>query len=341
MDQPAKRPIVVVLGMHRSGTSLTANFLNAVGIDLGQDLLPPDEANEAGYWESQKILEIHQMILKELNCDWHNPPLSLPPVWWRKPKFQELKSGLLEFVRSECMRTENVLGFKDPRTAIVLPLWEEIFDELQLEPLYILTVRHPGSVAESLSKRDRLVSAHSHALWLKTNLDIISYAGDNLRAIVDYDRWFDSGFEQATTLINALHLPHPVNEGQIADAVNQVVHPGLRHHSGDRDETCPPIVAELYSVLLRATAEGQIPDEVSQITTTFLNSLDLLNIWNDLVAGRDEIIAGRDATIAERNAKIERLRGQRKLLIYVIVSIIAIFAVIFSFLLFGAHNLTR
>jgi hypothetical protein len=314
-------------------------------VDLSQDLLPADEANEAGYWESQKIMEIHQIILKELNCDWHNPPLSLPTEWLRRPKIQELKSNLLEFVCSECERTEKIWGFKDPRTAILLPLWEEIFDELQLEPLYILTVRHPGSVASSISKRNRLARSHSHALWLKTNLDILSYAGNNLRAIVDYDRWFDSGFEQARTLLNSLDLPQAINETQIAEAVNQVIHPGLRHHSSQRDETCPSIVARLYFMLLRSTKDGKIPDEVSEITAKFEKSMDLLDIWNEMITGRDEIIAERDdiiaerdATVAKRNTKIERLRKQRRWLIYTIIGMVAIFTTVFVFALIGAQN---
>jgi hypothetical protein len=354
-----KQPVVVILGMHRSGTSLLANFVHAIGIDLGQDLLQADEWNAAGYWESREIWETHEKILMELNCDWHNPPLSFPVNWWRQPNIQKLKTGLLEFVRSECRKAEGTWGFKDPRTAIILPLWQEIFEELRLEPLYILTVRNPGSVAASLSDRDRLAFSRSQALWLKTNLDVLSFAGNNLRAIVDYDRWFGSGLEQAHGVVDSLNLSQSVSETRIAEAVNQAIHPGLRHHSSKENVICSPIVTKFYSLLSRAAIEGRVPDEIKEITATFEKSMDLLNIWSDLVTERDAIIAQQNATLAQYNATFEqqnallaqqnaafeakrtRLRKQRQLFAYALITIFVAFSMIFSFVVVGAANWPR
>jgi hypothetical protein len=314
--------------MHRSGTSLIANFMDAIGVDIGQDQKPADEWNAAGYWESRTIFDIHEKILEQLNCNWQTPPLHLPVNWWRKPEIQQLKSGLLEFVRSECRRTDKIWGFKDPRTAILLPLWQEIFNELQLEPHYILAVRHPGSVAASLSRRDGLSSSHSQALWLSTNLDALSHTRNHLRAIVDYDRWFDSGMEQAGTVVKSLNLPRSISEKQLANAVDQTIHSGLRHHSSKQDEILSPIVARFYSLLRQAATDGKIADEVSEIMTTFEKSMDLLNIWNDLVIERDAAIeAGR-----------KRFKKQKRLFTFIIISIIVIFSLISLFLLFCAHN---
>jgi len=322
-----KRPIVVILGMHRSGTSLIANFMDAIGVDVGQDLMPADESNAAGYWESRTIFDIHQKILKEMNCTWQNLPLHLPVNWWHNSNIQQLRSGLLEFVRSECERTDKIWGFKDPRTAILLPLWQEIFEELQLEPHYILAVRHPGSVAASLSRRDRLSSSHSQALWLRTNLDALSHTRNHLRAIVDYDRWFDSGFEQARTVIDSLNLSQSIGESQIAEALDRVILPPLRHHSSEQQVVCSPIVTRFYSLLYQAATNGRIPDEIWAITATFEKATDLLNIWDDLVAERDEVIA---------NDK-RLLKKQRKYLNAIIAVFVVVF-MIYTFVLFGAYN---
>jgi len=321
--------------MHRSGTSLIANFMHAIGADIGHDRVPADEWNAAGYWESRTIFEIHQKILEEMNCTWQNPPLHLPVNWWHNSNIQQLKSGLLEFVRSECERTDKIWGFKDPRTAILLPLWQEIFDELQLEPQYILAVRHPGSVAASLSRRDGLSASHSQALWLKTNLDALSHTRNSLRAIVDYDRWFDSGFEQARTVIDSLNLSRFLGEAQISEALDRVILPRLRHHSSEQQVVCSPIVARFYSLLYQAATNGRIPDEIWAVTETFEEATDLLNFWDDLVTERDATIAERDATI---EANRTRLRKQRQLFTYIIISIVAVFSLISLFVLVGAHN---
>jgi hypothetical protein len=325
-----KRPVVVILGMHRSGTSLIANFMHAVGVDFGLDLMPADESNAAGYWESMTIFETHQKILKELNCDWHNPPLSLPADCWRKPVILELKSGLVEFVRSECERTDKIWGFKDPRVAVLLPLWQEIFDELQLEPLYLLSVRHPGSVAASLARRDSLALADSQALWLKTYLDALSHTGNHLLCVVDYDRWFESGLEQAGTVIESLNLSKSITEEQIVNAVNNTIQPGLRHHSSKQNATCSPIVDGFYSLLRQAAIDGKVSDEIWTLTETFEKARGLLNTWDELVAERDKIIA-------DNKRLLRKQRKRRKYSDAIIIVFIVVFA-IYTFVLIGAHN---
>ncbi len=322
-----KRPIVVILGMHRSGTSLVANFMNAIGVDFGPDRMPADEFNAAGYWESDAIYQIHEKILYELHCTWQGVPLQLPVNWWRNSNIQQLKSGLLDFVRSECERTDKIWGFKDPRTAILLPLWQEIFDELQLEPHYILAVRHPGSVAASLSRRNDFSSSHSQALWLRTNLDALSLTRNHLRVIVDYDRWFDSGWEQARAVIDSLNLSRSISEAQIAEALDQVIHPGLRHHSGEQQVECAPIVARFYSLLHQAATNGRMPDEIRTITEPFEKATDLLNIWDDLVVERDKVIAN--------NKKL--MKRQKKNLNAMLI-IFAVVFVIYTFILIGVTN---
>ncbi len=313
--------------MHRSGTSLVANFMNAVGVDFGQELMPATESNEAGYWESVTIFDIHHKILDKMNCTWRNSPLHLPVNWWRNPNIQQLKSDLREFVRSECERTDKIWGFKDPITAILLPLWQEIFDELQLEPHYILAVRHPASVAASLSRRDGISFAHSQALWLRINLDALLYTRNHLRAIVDYDRWFDSGFEQAGTVIDSLSPSLSKGKAQIPEALDRVIHSGLRHHSSEQQLVCSPTVSTFYSLLYQAAKNGQIPDEIWAITETFEKVTDVLNIWDDMVVERDEIIAD--------NKRL--FKRQRKYLNAIIIVFVVVF-MIYTFVLLGGYN---
>jgi hypothetical protein len=335
MDQPTKRPIVVILGMHRSGTSLVANFMHAIGVDFGQDLLPADEGNEAGYWESRKIFDTHEKILKELNCEWHNPPLSFPLSSWRKPRIQELKKDLLDFVRSECKRAEKIWGFKDPRTAILLPLWQEIFDELRLEPHYILTIRHPNAVTASLNRRHGLSSSRSLALWFKTCLLVLSHSRNHPLVIVDYDSWFNSGLEQARTIIEALNLTNSIGKLQMAEAVDSIALPHLRHHRSEQAVASSPTVERFYSLMRQAAIDGKVSDEILALTEPFERARDILNIW-------DELLEEREALLADRDAKIEadrtRLRKQKQLFTYITVSVVAVFSLLFLFMLFGGHN---
>ena len=53
---------VIVAGMHRSGTSLTAGLLARLGIDMGRDLVPADRANPRGYFEDVELVRFHQRM---------------------------------------------------------------------------------------------------------------------------------------------------------------------------------------------------------------------------------------------------------------------------------------
>jgi hypothetical protein len=113
--------------------------------------------------------------------------------------------------------------------------------------------------------------------------------------------------EQARRVVAALDLSQSINETLLEEAVKQVIRPGLRHHSGKENGIYSPIVAEFYSLLCRATADGKIPDEISEVTATFEKSEQLLSIWDDLVRERDGIIAKRDTAIAKRDTAIAEL----------------------------------
>lgn len=58
-----KRRLVIVLGMHRSGTSALSRSLMALGLSLGQSLLDPQPDNPLGYWEDREIVAINEEVL--------------------------------------------------------------------------------------------------------------------------------------------------------------------------------------------------------------------------------------------------------------------------------------
>jgi hypothetical protein len=267
--EPAKRRkqrIIVVLGMHRSGTSLLANLLSVLGVNLGGDLLPGDASNEMGYWENESIYRTQDALLNHLAKDWGDCGLGYPFAidWERLPELRSYKEELVSIVRAEITGAKGIWGFKDPRTCRLLPMWKEIFAELDLEPLYLLAVRDPAVVAESLVKRDGLDPLHSELLWLLHNLDAIRDVGEDLRIVVDYDRWFTAPREQARAVAKALDLGWPADDSDLIARLTGTVRPDLRHSKARR--LCSlPFVAKTYAALKQAAATGQAPDEFVRI----------------------------------------------------------------------------
>ncbi len=157
--KPTPRPIIAVLGMHRSGTSLCAHVLSCLGIDMADELMVND-GNAKGHWERLELMVLHDRILELCNRGYHTPmhDLALPAAWWADPQVQAVKHEITEFLGRRIGAMP--FGFKDPRTARLMPVWLQIFQELNLAPKFVLCLRNPAQVARSLCVRDRLRSAN-------------------------------------------------------------------------------------------------------------------------------------------------------------------------------------
>jgi GT2 family glycosyltransferase/SAM-dependent methyltransferase/tetratricopeptide (TPR) repeat protein len=269
--EPANRrqqKIIVVLGMHRSGTSLLANLLTSLGVDLGHDLVPADSNNPAGYWEQLDINRTQDRLLSRLNKHWTgqawmNP---FPLAWDQLPQTERIqfKQELAAIVRREIGQSKGVWGFKDPRTCRLWPLWDDVFAEIGIEPLCILALRHPAAVVESLVKRDQMPAAQGEMLWLLHNLEAVRGAGDKLRLVIDYDRWFTSPKEQAYAIAKALDLPWPKAADQVLAGISQRIRPDLRHCEARQSLTLP-FIEEAHQILKKAAENGRQPEDLRRI----------------------------------------------------------------------------
>ena len=65
---------MLVLGMHRSGTSLLARLLQQCGIDIGSRLLGGSVGNEHGHWEDAFAVEMHERLLASMGRRWDEVP---------------------------------------------------------------------------------------------------------------------------------------------------------------------------------------------------------------------------------------------------------------------------
>jgi len=283
-----KQKIVVVLGMHRSGTSLLTNLLSVLGVDLGKDLLAGDSANELGYWENESIYRTQDALLNHIAQDWGELGAVYPFAidWSRLPEFQSYKQELISIVRAEITRAEGIWGFKDPRTCRLLPLWKEIFAELDLDPLYVLALRDPVVVADSMQKRSALDPLHTELVWLLYTLDAIRDAGDKLRVVVDYDRWFTAPCEQAKAVADALELAWPANDKELVDQLTQTIRSDLRHSKSPRPCSLP-FVAKIYEILKKTAVTGGTLDSIAR--AEFRIASDCLGAALELSAGAGKI----------------------------------------------------
>src|SRR5262249_26846747 len=113
-DRTARtRQAVVVLGMHRSGTSALAGIIAKLAARPPRTLMPADPMNLRGYWESDIIYRIHTRLLVALHSEWDSPA-PLPADWWLSDTAQRFEDELVDAVRQE-FGEAPLFVVKDPR----------------------------------------------------------------------------------------------------------------------------------------------------------------------------------------------------------------------------------
>ncbi len=157
--RPAKT--LLILGMHRSGTSCLTGSLQQAGLALGEfsDWNPH---NLKGNRENTEIMSLNEKVLNANGGSWDNPPkkVSWPPVF--KARARQILEKYAEY---------PFWGFKDPRTIFTLEGWLD----LGITPSHIGIFRHPLAVAGSLMRRngDAMNQRQALSLWYEYNKRLV------------------------------------------------------------------------------------------------------------------------------------------------------------------------
>src|SRR3974377_1144734 len=186
-----RRPIVLVLGMHRSGTSLCSHLLSALGVDMADEVLVPGHLSPAtdnprGHWEGWEIVDFHARILRLFNRDYfgHFHDFALPVAWWADPRVVQIRREIVAFL--EQRMGNGYFGFKDPGTVRLMPVWHQILNELRLAPKVVLCLRNPAQVARSLHARNGLDYEIGEYRWLVHVVDFFRYINNSDFCTVEY-----------------------------------------------------------------------------------------------------------------------------------------------------------
>lgn len=156
---------VVVLGMHRSGTSFLTRFLQLMGVWLGapDQLSPPGWGNPRGHWELSGLRDLQDAALARHGCTWSRVG---PLVRAGKPVPFE-PDHLAEAGRILAgLAARRPWAVKDPRSCLCFESWKHLLDA----PVVLLVHRCPQAVARSLARRDGFPLVVSVALWELYNL---------------------------------------------------------------------------------------------------------------------------------------------------------------------------
>ncbi|HEY0832840.1 MAG TPA: hypothetical protein VGE72_02925 [Azospirillum sp.] len=230
---PATNRALVVLGMHRSGTSALAGTFHKLGLDFGSNLMPPEEgSNEMGFWEHNSIVPIHERILRALDSHWSDPA-ALPVGWTERPEIQELAREIADVLRHDFARPGD-WGMKDPRMCRLLPLWLPLFAGVDARPVFVVTSRHPFEVARSLAKRDGMSLDRSYELWYRHMAEAEAYSRGHPRVFLRYEALLADWRGAVGRALGTLDFP-ALAGGMAAHGaeIDAFLSPALRHNAAD------------------------------------------------------------------------------------------------------------
>lgn len=296
-DEAQRQVAVVVLGAGRSGTSAITRGIQALGVDLGDKLRPPGGKNPTGFFEDQDLLALNKRLKRILGIRGHSLRL-IREEEWQAPEVQALRREAVSLVGTRFGQSP-VWGFKYARTLRMLPFWESVFDELQMDVRYVLALRNPLSVARSRSQLnpERGQQAWSDLEWL---VNVVPYF-DRLRghalAAIDFDQMLAEPEAQLVRVGNLLQLPLGQAEKQAIDTYAQsFLRTGMRHSQFtlddlDTDARVNNLVRQAYAWLHRLAYDEVAADDAA-----------LWQDWDRIKQGLDEL--------APLFIEFDRLRNQ-------------------------------
>jgi len=243
------RNAIVVLGMHRSGTSMVSGILELAGFDLGKHQWQADHANAKGYFENSQVGIFNDQLFSQMHRTWYDT-LLLPDNWWLFPEILRKVDRLAEIIRDEFESTSFLL-FKDPRISILLPFYLMAFEKLRIRPYFIINFRKPSEVAASLKKRNNLSISKSLILWMDYTLQAELFTRNHNRIFIQYDQVLANPIAFLKHLFNHFKLEHQPPSSQV-QRITEFVEKELNHQSGQNvaDQTIiPESVKNMYDLI--------------------------------------------------------------------------------------------
>ena len=237
------RQAIIVLGMHRSGTSALTRALSLLGAVAPEDLMPSSEDNPSGYWESRKITQFNNRLLQSADLRWDSDT-PIEAEWFcdeaaRAEHYKEARMLL-----AEDFDDAPLFILKDPRLCRLFPFWEKVLASEGIDIRVVVCLRDPREVAASLAARfdnpslhPAAIPAHSraHLLWLRHVLEAERSTRHLPRIAVDYaDLVSDwrTALQELPSLCTDLTLP--AHEDPKSLEMNFFLDRNLRRQSSER-----------------------------------------------------------------------------------------------------------
>lgn len=252
---------ILVLGMHRSGTSAFTRVLSLLGAGLPKTLMMDRPDNATGHWESTRIVELNDRILLACGSKWDDwGPLNIEiSLGERKGAFEE---DIARAVAEE-FGDQPLIVLKDPRISRLVPLYVAVLKGMGYELEFFHVLRDPQAVAAALKERNGIKEILGKLLWMRYQLEAEKATRGARRAFFSYEDLIQDWRPVADRIQSALSLSRHVDVA-IEEKVSAFIRPDLRQPIGstygnDLGEA-EKYLNEIYGTLCRLESDQVYPE---------------------------------------------------------------------------------
>jgi hypothetical protein len=255
------RQTVLVLGMHRSGTSALAGVLCGLGAAAPKKtLIGPDPCNLKGLFEANSIIEAHEALLAAADSCWHD--WRQFDLQWARSQTAALHAARIKSVLIDEFGDAPTIMLKDPRICRFVPFTLSILADLEMNIGAVLPVRNPLEVARSLQRRDNFAVSKSVRLWLRHVLDAEYHSRGMSRYLLSYEGLLQDWRHHVDRIAQHTGVAWPDRSARAEAAVDQFLTLELHHERVTWDETkyhweVSQLARYVYRLLLEICARGE------------------------------------------------------------------------------------
>ena len=251
---------ILVLGMHRSGTSACTRVLNMLGCALSDQLIGIGEGNENGHWEAIEAVQLNDEMLASAGSS-HDDWGPISPEW-RQSALRDQMVERASVVVSDHAQLGPLFAIKDPRMCRLGDVWIEAAIAADVNPLVLVMLRNPLEVVDSLEARDLMATGYAELLWLRHVLDAEHFSRGSTRVFLRYDQLLSNWQSLIIKCKKGLGVALPRNSPKVHSEISQFLSQSHRHHHADpamalNDPTRSQWLRETFGIMLRWSESGE------------------------------------------------------------------------------------
>ncbi len=309
MQNAGPSEILLVLGMHRSGTSALTRCMNLLGYAAPKTLIKSNKRNLSGHWESEPIARLNDEFMALGELTWHD---------WKKGSLDRLRArdqrdfgeDLIATLASEFPEGQPCV-LKGPRICRLMPYYRAALEAQKTPVRVIIPVRNPLEVMRSLSERNEMEPVDASLLWLRYVLDAVAGSQGMDRAFIAYDKFLEDPVARLSAVEEHLGSEYPIRVDAVSDQITEFLEPGLRHHTFSTiDVAHDPLtevwVNQAYAALLVLCEDPDSNvalDTLARIRDAFDQSSDILSTVSSGYKARESELKSQLALAEQSSAE--------------------------------------